>query len=466
MKKKKIISLLHHNGSILAYDSVEKCLIEDYKDFDTSTIYVSIDQCFDTSVLIYDVATIERIIDFRGKADVEYFYNKYFNRRVPENCGNDKILKLIIQVFKRQVKEYMKRGLDDCISFEASIQGYLARVNKGFLNIDPVAAKAKVVELNGKIDAGDKVKTNTGRLSHLKSFDKDKRRDKWVSKSIPINHIAYGTVTGRVQTKKPNLQGFDFNLASDKLISIDYTAFELMLYLHTFKPKVWHDYKNSGYKDVYGYFYCLVNKDIDSDPDSLKKDYPGKRNMMKYMLLLMINGSSRYGIEKKLKLEEYSLDQLYDKLTVLLELDLVRQKLFRYIERYGCYVCYSHQFKKTIETVDTRSYKRHKSQYDIIKNDVRSPIDAFHKESYLELHNKLFTRIVSNVIQVSGALVIKQALKMIIDEFDVDIVCLRHDEVIFKDTGNLDLDSMVEVMQDAYFYIIGEDIFLDVKKLN
>ena len=497
MKRAQEIIVVYKNGDGWHLYSSNRRKVEtrSYMDWADGKIYVSIGQSFDTKRLVYDVFTIEKILDHEKSITPESLYRKYYLKKNDKPFKVKTLISLAYGVFTRQYQEIFKRGLLECISFEAEIQGTIARINSRLFHLNAVLFKDELDWCNAIIEKHKNVTTSRkliidyckkkgykilsgssfylrkpnkykftniddpivkdylekskaiSHLQFLKQFDSTSRRDYWAADHVSVNHLCYGAINGRIYTKEPNLQALALKYYGEDCVAFDYNAQEIMIYLHTFRPYVLDDYINSGATDFYSWLYWYVNKSFDGSPEDIRIKYPKKRKMMKDMLLQMMNGGTINGVGASIGVEGSRLKSFFNKVYSLMGFKENREKIFRYIKNTGRFLCYDGLFKKEVENEISREYKRWSKNIQYSKGVVDKNYKRFSGDVYFKGMNYL--------ISSTGSLILKVAAKKIINA-GFEIICLRHDEVVIVNHDKI--GDVGRLMKDAYYEITGYDI--------
>ena len=516
-------AIYYDNGIFCHYDSDSKVYSE-FKELkeigiDKNDFIITYDQNFVISNIQLNICIIEKIIRFNGNKNIKNLHQKYLHKAY-EHKNNKGLLEAMIKIFSKQRSYLKSKGMDKQIMWECSMSGTIAFINQSVITVkddfinsvvdtgfsEHIMSKDELVLYctNKRYNFYD---LHSGKFNftheRLKSFNdevlnkhinaesergKYLQKKQYAKKNLTINHDQWGAVTGRIITFDPNIQGISNNIiGSDHLFSFDYVAFELMIFMAVYKPKIYADFISSGKKDIYSFMYNEIIGKIDYDTDLMKeKDY-GKRSMFKKTILAILYGASPDEL-KYINSNEWSgFKKMHEDLTTILNLKNVNQSLLEYLSKTGrFYIGSKHHC--TVGTTDSNLYadiypinskyiplveKLKENDYFTERRDRSEFRDLMTKERGIVEEIKTYKKniskkLVSYHIQGLGAMIIKTAAKYVVSAARKSkILILKHDEMVIE-TDDIKTQSpiIIKAMQDAFVDVVGGGfVNVELKKI-
>lgn len=500
--KNDIINVLR-DGKKTTINSINELNVND-NDF-----IITCDQLFTTRAKQYDVCVIEKMIFFPGPKNLRRLYLKYTHKDIDLNSIAN-VLKAIETVYKKQQELVNKNKLQKAVSFHSVLSGFISFVNQGKninLNdffINSLEEKKNKVDKNKNLSRSELINymtqkrydfydVNTGsfKLNHdfmlslnddfLNEYIRNEKNKgqynavKNYNKSNKINHTMWGTITGRITTSEPNIQGLKLNTIepSYSLYSFDFTGFEIIIYLSLYNKSLLSEFIESGKNDVFSFlFYKIYPSKYKFDSDLLKEKEPETRQKFKMLTLRTLYGATK---EDVAYWYGDGVVKLYNTLNVLLSKNKSVDYLLNYCQKTGRYLINDYinlsiQDRSSFNVHNLHSeyknFKKHKGDYSL-----QNGRDLYTKERGIVIEwedsfSKVKKLCLNYNIQGTGAVIIKQALIDIIkSQIKSQILILRHDEVIVDIKELSDINKIELALKKAAIDVIGVDINIKTNKI-
>ena len=506
---KSIHAMDADSKAFVAVDNI-KDLQVDKKDF-----LITCNQSFVIKNPQIDIASIAKMIYFPGPKNLEKLYQEYTHKSLPDDKVSTK-LKAIYAIYRKQQPTIKKMNLDRVILFNASIEPFIAFINKGHINIkksfvDANKDRSFTKNILRASELEDYMKSkgykyydiNTGKymfnhnyLLSLKDnlIDKhveaEKERSKYLyakqyaHDQLSINHQSFGAITGRVSTVKPNIQGMNPSIIDGEIYSLDFSGFEIVIYLCTYKKNIYDDFVHSKKKDIYGYIFWLLHPGYyDYDSDLFQENAKETRDKFKDLCLKVIYGST---LEECQFWYGDKINKIYYKVFDFFDVKKIKTGLMDYVTKTGHYLINN---RYGMVVADKTSYllaqniseaKRNKyllgvnndfSDSDNIQVKKSGFYETYAAEKGIVLETlenfRRAEKVVLNYnLQGTGAMIIKLAAKYaLMSRIKSKILILRHDEIIVDIVEEEDLEKIMYAMEDACKEVILSIINVKIKKL-
>ena len=292
---------------------------------------------------------------------------------------------------------------------------------------------------------------------------------------ITCDYITMGSITGRIQSERCNIQGLPLKYYSNNFYSLDFKSQELYGYLMLEKPAVYQYFKQSGLSDFYHFMYNYVsNKPPISEEEFVNKE--GARDNMKNILIGLMNGRkiksmvdhiSGYGKKYPVNAILRIVDDVYK----AMEFDKCRKKLVNHIASQGCYLSIENKlFNRKIFTADSITFRRLNFEVlGYIKMHGRDPskyppscevtIEEFKKYRYI-----VKSKMMSHYVQAACSAAYKLGILRIIKEIEnPNILSFRHDQIILDASEEQRVDLYKEKLEQASVSFFGDVIPIKIE---
>lgn len=481
---------------------------EEMPKFRNDALLIVYGQTFPTRAKIWDITTVEKIIYFPGPKNIARLNIKYFNAYTRASKIN-MFLKNMLRIYKKQVAEISQLNLKKAVEFECDMVGSIGFINSKKLLINDtffelyekvresyskknLLSRKEIIEIcnDNKYDLFKKGKWHLSHQNLLSTGDKKlesyvkaaeiagrlKYMQPFYDKLVDINHNVYGTITGRISTTNPNIQGIQKEWIAGNIYSFDFTAFEVMIYLSLYKPGIIDKYNDSGEKDLYMFLFNLFTK------NRAKEEY---RDKFKFLTIMILYGGTKK--DCTYRFDEFG-EKLYDKISFHLGIEKVKESLVNHIKRTGRYlinedldytICdrnsflffrqaplakeisrkYKDELKEEYWSSDDRIFLSRKIYHDKLtyeKGIVEETISLFETITKLALNYH---------IQGIGAQVIKTVAKKLLYRIKSQILILRHDEVLIDINNDNDIEITPAIMKDVFWSYFKTKINVKTTKI-
>ena len=486
---------------------------------DSKDFVITYNQGFMMKNIQLDICIIEKIIFFQGSKNIKNLYQKYLHKAY-EHKNNKGLLEAVIKVFSKQRLYVKQKGIEKQVLWECANVGNLAYINSAVLKIKEDFVKS----VDGEWDYKENILSRDALVLHCtnkryniynlgvgkfnltherllsfndelinKHVEAEKFRGEhlykkqYAKETLNINHNQWGAVTGRVTTSDPNIQGIKNDIIDyENLVSFDYVAFEMMIFLSVYKPEIYKQFISSGKKDVYAFIYKQVIGNIDYDSDEMKKNDPGKRNVFKKTILAVLYGAQWEELKFINSLEWDGFKNMHNDISELLNLKVVNNNLMEYLRKTGrFYIGSDHHC--TVGTKESNQYADiypQSSKFESIVSKLKEN-DYFEEKRDLTEYHELFTKerglveelntlkssiqrnLISYHIQGLGAMIIKTAAKYIVSAARKSrLLILKHDEALVDVNEEGQDEIIVKAMQDAFYDIVKGSVNVEIRKIQ
>lgn len=465
-----------------------------------------------------DVCVVEKMIYFPGPKNLQRLYQKYTHKSFEEENKIKPILKAIATVYKRQQPVIKELLLSKAVLLQSEIAGTIAYINSGKIQvkddyIETHTKRRETMHFIGLMSREELIKHLTiiryphkddlgvrFNLSHknLLSVNDEKLNAhvaaeqarsehlyylQYAKSELNINHKSFGSVTGRITTSDPNIQGMDKSIIKGNIWSFDFTGFEIMIYLCLYKKGIMDDFIYSKKKDIYGFiFWELYPDKYGYDSDDFKTNHPEPRQMFKELCIKILYGAT---LKECQFFYGNKIDKIYKKIYDLFDVKRVQTELLEYACKSGRYlinkkynISVSDQNANILARILPESKRIHipeniNAWSDAPENTVIKAgyHDIFTKERGILLETaekmrEVKKHVLNYNIQGTGALIIKIAVKYAIRSgIKSKILMLRHDEIIADIVLENDKREIVYAMEDACKEVILQYINIDMKQV-
>ena len=492
--------------------------IKDAK-LDDKDFFITCSQEFIAKNRQIDICVVEKMIYFPGPKNLQRLHQKYTHKSFEDKNKIKSILRAIHTVYKRQQPLIKELLLGPAIMFNSEIAGTMAYINSGHITIkdsfiENYNKEKESLNYIGQIGKNDLIgymksknykyhDLDSGKYilnhKHLLSFNDEalnrhvevssKKSEhlhlsQFAHKQLDINHKSYGAVTGRISTSNPNIQGINPANIEGNIWSFDFTGFEIMIYLASYKKSIIDDFINSNKKDIYGFiFWELFPDKYGYDSDEFKTRNPDARNILKDMCIKTLYGASLSDVKY---MYGDKVETLYKKIYKYMDVGKPTEDLLNYAKKSRRYLL-NRKYKVSVSDEDIDIFARLLPEANKIDVPMDSPAyysddkrnvaikaefhEIFAKERgiLLEVRDK-YIRIKKHLlnynIQGTGAVIIKLAAKYaIMSKMKSKILILRHDEIIADISTENDKREIVYAMEDACKEVLGYYINIEMKKV-
>ena len=474
-------------------DSKEVAQVSPFKNIDQSAVYIGFD--IQIPARVYDLAIVEKILYYQKSKTLNNLSKKYFHKHLPQLNTPKQNLDFIERLYKAQKKDRDKYGLFHSVNFEVRFSKYLFDINQRTVKIDsdlvnadikkyetiyrkfsicPIKSKSDlkdylrqkgVLQYNYTVKRDYKLKHSfllslkdpilndyvlksraTSMLTHIRPIEG--------LKEAKLSHKQYSTVTGRIHTYSPNLQGLNKYVV--KGMELDYVAQELMIYMHYFNPPIFGVFKQHKLKDINGLLTQQMYK-LTTHPDKVKALHPDKRARVKLMILQLMNGQTRMGFAYRFGYKDFERMPEYDRLMEVLDFENSLKKLLTFVATNNAFnVC--PKLGKTLRSPDTINYMLARERAEGL--DDKSAKNRSFITDEEEMRAEILRVSMNRFIQGTGALIQKKCVMNCEDiKDDNHISLLVHDGNFFD--SDIGADQRVEAMKAAYKSVMDNEIFVE-----